>query len=144
MPSQSLHHEKQPKQQGKPHHIESLSGPAPQSHPGVAEAASPKRASLTITDVFVCVGGVNIATLLRASRGSLIEQAEAMGANALVDELWKCTISSPKQRSNGTFRVQIRYTAQATRSTAPDPHKPVALSSARGVPGLMTILRRTH
>lgn len=37
-------------------------------------------------DVFVCIGAVNVTTLLRATRDVLMDVAENLGANALVDE----------------------------------------------------------
>ncbi|TFK38109.1 hypothetical protein BDQ12DRAFT_606399 [Crucibulum laeve] len=125
----------------KPHHIVSASGD-PRSHPGLAESACEKKIPVEWVDNFVCVGGVNVATLLRATRGTLLDQADALGANALVDEQWKCTICGPKHRPNGTFKVQIRYTACATRSSQLDPHRPITLDQAKGVPGLMTIIKR--
>lgn len=79
------------KEQVKAHHVESTSGDSPQSHPGLAEAASPKKEPLELTEVFVCIGGVNLTTLLRATRGALMETAEALGANALVEE--QCVFS---------------------------------------------------
>ncbi|KAJ6470655.1 hypothetical protein C8R47DRAFT_988604 [Mycena vitilis] len=131
-------------EQVKPWHIESSSGEEPQSHPGVLEAAtSTARESLRQTDIFICDGAVNVAQLLRATRNTLLDEAEIIGANALVDEQWNCTICGPKHRHNGTFKVQISYTASATRSERPDPHRPVALDKVKGVPGLMTILLRT-
>ena len=38
--------------------------------------------------------------------------------------------------------AQIHYSAFAALSPQPDPRQPVALSQARGVPGLMTVLER--
>ncbi|KAJ7682966.1 hypothetical protein B0H17DRAFT_942356 [Mycena rosella] len=129
--------------QVKPWHIQSSSGENPQSHPGVLEAVtSPKREPLHHNDVFICDGAVNVAQLLRATRNTLLEEAEFFGANALVDEQWSCTICGPKHRPNGTFKVQISYTASATRSDRADPHRPVALDQAKGVPGLMTVIKR--
>lgn len=70
----------------KDHHIESSSGTS-QSHPGVApEPHSSKLGPFRNTDTFVCVGGVNANTLLRATRTAIVEAAESWGANALVDE----------------------------------------------------------
>ncbi|KAK7044749.1 hypothetical protein R3P38DRAFT_2880626 [Favolaschia claudopus] len=127
----------------KPWHIESLSGEDPQSHPGVLEGAtSTAREPLRHTDVFICDGAVNVAQLLRATRKSLLDLADLIGANALVDEKWNCTICGPKHRPNGTFKVEISYTASATRSDRPDPHRPVALDKVKGVPGLMTVVKR--
>ncbi|KAJ7598955.1 hypothetical protein C8J56DRAFT_915468 [Mycena floridula] len=121
--------------------IESSSG-APQSHPGLADAViGSKKELLQLNDVFICMGAVNVATLLRATRGTLMEMAENLGANVLLDERWTCAIS---QRQKGAFRVQIRYQASAARSAKPDPHRPVALEQAKGVPGLMTIVKRNE
>ncbi|KAJ6588972.1 hypothetical protein B0H19DRAFT_1102323 [Mycena capillaripes] len=130
--------------QVKPWHIQSSSGEGPQSHPGVLEAVTgTEREPLQQTDIFICDGAVNVAQLLRATRNALLDEAQVMGANALVDEQWNCTICGPKHRPNGTFKVQISYTASATRSDRPDPHRPIALDKVKGVPGLMTILNRT-
>lgn len=73
--------------QVKPWRIESSSGEDPQSHPGVEEAVtSTAREPLWRTDVFICDGAVNGAQLLRVVRNTLMELAELIGANALVDE----------------------------------------------------------
>ncbi|KAJ7269824.1 hypothetical protein C8J57DRAFT_1066117 [Mycena rebaudengoi] len=128
----------------KPWHIDSSSGEAPQSHPGVLEAAmSDQRKALNHKATFICSGAVNVGHLLRLSRKQLVEIAEEIGANALVDERWDCTICGPKHRPNGTFKVDISYTASAVQCRIPDPHRPVALEKAKSVPGLMTIVRHT-
>ncbi|KAF9010023.1 hypothetical protein BDQ17DRAFT_1235029 [Cyathus striatus] len=129
------------KRANKPNHIVSSSG-EPLSHPDLKEGACERKVPMEVVDNFFCVGGVNVATLLRATRNTLLEQADLMGANALVDEQWTTTVCTPKNRSSGTYKVQIHYTASATRSTERDPHRPVAVDQAKGVPGLMTILRR--
>ncbi|KAJ7892927.1 hypothetical protein B0H14DRAFT_2335101 [Mycena olivaceomarginata] len=130
-------------ERAKPWHIESSSGEEPQSHLDVLEAVtSTAREPLHHTDTFICDGAVNVVQLLRATRNSLMELAEFIGANALVEEKWNCTICGPKHRPNGTFKVQISYTASATRSDRADPHKPVALDKVKGVPGLMTVVKR--
>lgn len=68
------------------HHIESSSGTS-QSHPDIApEPESSKLGPFKNTDTFVCIGGVNATTLLRATRSAVVEAAESWGANALVDE----------------------------------------------------------
>ncbi|KAJ6595886.1 hypothetical protein DFH09DRAFT_905582 [Mycena vulgaris] len=129
--------------QVKPWHIYSASGEDPQSHPAVLEAVtSPNREPLHRTDTFLCQGAVNVLQLLRATRNTLMEDAEFLSANALVDEQWTCTITGPKHRPNGTFKVKISYTASATRSDGQDPHRPVAQEKAKGVPGLMTVIKR--
>jgi hypothetical protein len=72
--------------QQKEYHIESSSG-ASQSHSSVApEPESSKLGPFKNTDIFVCIGGVNATTLLRATRNTVVEEAEYWGANALVDE----------------------------------------------------------
>ncbi|KAJ7158238.1 hypothetical protein C8R43DRAFT_882506 [Mycena crocata] len=133
------------REQAKPWHIQSSSGEDPQSHPGLLEAiTSPKREKLQHNDTFICAGAVNVAQLLRATRNTLIEVAEFVGANALVEERWDCTIFVPKhRRPNETFKVQVSYCASAaTVVDRVDPHKPVALDKVKGVPGLMTVVKR--
>jgi len=93
-------------------------------------------------DQFICVGAVDLAKLLRACRATLYDSAESLGANVLVDEQWDVKICAPKHRNDSTFKVNIRYSASAARSEKCDPHRPVALDQAKGIPGLMTILER--
>ncbi|KAF8068768.1 hypothetical protein FPV67DRAFT_1489637 [Lyophyllum atratum] len=125
----------------KAHHIESSSG-APQSHQSITENASNKIGPFKLTETFVCTDAVNMYTLLGATRDALLKYAFTLGANSLVDEQWKYTICGPKH--HGTFRIQISYTACTVRSTASDPHKPVALDLVKNVPGCMTILQRNQ
>lgn len=74
-------------ERAKPWHIESSSGEEPQSHLDVLEAVtSTAREPLHHTDTFICDGAVNVVQLLRATRNSLMELAEFIGANALVEE----------------------------------------------------------
>ncbi|KDR80038.1 hypothetical protein GALMADRAFT_208257 [Galerina marginata CBS 339.88] len=127
---------------GKQDHTVISSG-EPRTQPGVKEGCNTRdQVSVEWIDNFTCVGGVNVATLLRASRTALLERVFTLGANALLNEQWECTISGPKPVHNGAYKVQVRYLADATHSTAADPHKPVALDQAKGVPGLMTITKR--
>ena len=60
----------------------------PKTHPDVAESAKDQnKIPVEQTDYFVCVGGVNLITLLRITRITLMEQVErALGANSVVDE----------------------------------------------------------
>ncbi|CAL1699488.1 unnamed protein product [Somion occarium] len=127
----------------KSHHIESTSG-EPQTHPSLARegVTSVRKVPLDTAENFVCRDGVDVIKLLRATRASLLEDAEAIGANALVDEQWFCTVCGPRHRRDGSFRVHIRYSANAVRSEVADPQRPVALENARGVPGLMTVVSR--
>jgi len=106
------------------------------------DATCKRRVPLVHGDLFLCKGAVDVCKLLRGSRASLLEKAEFLGANVLVDESWVCNIRIPKNRRDGTFRVQIRYYASASRSSRPDAQKPVALDKVHNVPGLMTIVER--
>ncbi|KAJ8081773.1 hypothetical protein PM082_007619 [Marasmius tenuissimus] len=125
-----------------PKKIESVSGDSPVSHPGLCDSlTSPQKANIIHRDTFLCVGGVNMDRLLGATRQTMLERAEEAGANCLVDEKWKYTIVAPR-RPRGAYKVQINYSAQAAKSSECDPHKPVALDCASGIPGLMTILER--
>ncbi|EGO29646.1 hypothetical protein SERLADRAFT_378817, partial [Serpula lacrymans var. lacrymans S7.9] len=98
------------KERAKSHHIESTSGD-PQSHPSLAEegATCKRKVPIVQSDLFICVGAVDVTKLLRGSRATLLEKAEFLGGNVLVDEYWTCTICGPKNRRNGTFRVHVRY-----------------------------------
>jgi len=90
------------------------------------------------------MGGVDMKRLIRAARTALYHTAENVGANVLIDEHWSATICGPKHRNDGTFRVNIRYSAAAARSERRDARRPVALDQAKGVPGLMTIIERVE
>ncbi|KAF9045165.1 hypothetical protein BJ165DRAFT_139296 [Panaeolus papilionaceus] len=116
----------------------------PQTHSGLHSISEDQQhVPVEYVDHYVCEGGVNVATLVRATRQALLERVDACGANSLTEEQWQCSIS-PKSTHHGigTYKVDVRYSASATRSTVPDPHKPVALDQARGIPGLMTIRSR--
>lgn len=69
----------------KPHHLISSSG-EPCTHPGLLEGASEERVDVEFIDHYECAGGVNVGILLRATRSSLVERVEDLGANALVEE----------------------------------------------------------
>ncbi|KAI9459766.1 hypothetical protein HD554DRAFT_2029148 [Boletus coccyginus] len=116
----------------------------PITHPTLCEenATCNRRVPLEHGDRYVCKGAVDVAKLLRGSRASLLEKAIMLGGNVLVEESWMCQIRIPKNRQDGKFRVQIRYCASASRSSLPDPQKPVALDKVTNVPGLMTIIAR--
>ncbi|TFK72128.1 hypothetical protein BDN72DRAFT_895106 [Pluteus cervinus] len=118
---------------------------APQTHDAVLRAMKDGHQQfnlstrLTHTDHYICEGGVNVSTLLRATRGTLIEGAGVQGIKALSEEQWDVTIV-PKKAAD-TFKVSVRYSASAANSSV-DPHRPVALDQAKGIPGLMTIVSR--
>ena len=71
-----------------------LSSGDPKTHPDVAESAKDQnKIPVEQTDHFVCAGGVNLSTLLRITRISLMEHAEReLGANSVVDE--QCVYST--------------------------------------------------
>ncbi|KAF9485077.1 hypothetical protein BDN70DRAFT_796670 [Pholiota conissans] len=116
---------------------------APQTQACVADGCrGVGRVPVEYADEFICEGGVNVGTLLRATRLTLLEYCYQMGANALVDESWECRIVGPKTTHHGTYKVDIVYTASATKSTTADPRKPVSMDKATNIPGLMTIIRR--
>ncbi|KAG2041177.1 hypothetical protein BDR03DRAFT_40591 [Suillus americanus] len=123
--------------------IDSTSG-EPQTHPLLqGEGATSKcKIPLVQNDLFFCRDAVDVPKLLRGSRASLFERAENIGANVLVEESWECSIRVPRDRRHGSFKVQVRYHASASRSSHPDPQKPVALDRVQNVSGLMTIVDR--
>jgi len=95
-------------------------------------------------DQFVCASAVDVPKLLRACRSTLLDQARTIGANVLVEEQWCTSIIPPKNRAVGPYKVQVQYSANAARSDKRDPGNPVALEQSKGVPGLMTILKRAE
>lgn len=114
----------------------------PQTHPCLEGATDLVELPLAHSDVFTCKGAVDLPKLLRASRASLFDKAIYSGANVLHKESWHCDIRFPKDTRHHPFRVRIRYTAKASRSSVRDSQQPVALDRVRNVPGLMTILQR--
>jgi hypothetical protein len=77
----------------KPHHLISSSG-EPCTHPGLLEGASEERVDVEFIEHYECAGGVNVGILLRATRSSLVERVEDLGANALVEEQYVFFFSS--------------------------------------------------
>ncbi|KAH9836371.1 uncharacterized protein C8Q71DRAFT_80209 [Rhodofomes roseus] len=104
-------------------------------------ALSVKRVPLEREDTFECRDGVDAAKLVRLARASLLEEAQSIGANVLVDEQWSCHVCGPRHDGR-TFKVHVHYSALAARSDRSDPQRPPAVERARGVPGLMTIVDR--
>ncbi|KAI0701339.1 hypothetical protein BC835DRAFT_1303724 [Cytidiella melzeri] len=119
--------------------IRSSSG-EPKTHPTLSgdDKTSPRKIALVEDRHFLCRDGVDVKKLLRTMRASLLEEAQSIGCQVLVDEQWTSYIHSP--RRDGVYKVAIRYIAYATRSRIPDPQQPVALDHAQGVKGLMTVL----
>lgn len=75
--------------------IESSSGQQPITHPSLVGAVHLYKEPINRGDQFICVHGVDLPKLLRASRLSLLNQAKAMGANVLVDEKYAVAQHSP-------------------------------------------------
>ncbi|KAF7983213.1 hypothetical protein HWV62_23490 [Athelia sp. TMB] len=134
------------KERSRAHHIVSTSGDRPQTHAALQGAGTTaEQIDMELNDVYNCSGAVDTPKLLRASRAKLMQQAKYLNGNVLLDEhgvSWHCTIRGPKNQREreGKYRVHIRYAASASRSSRPDPQRPVALDQARCVPGLMTVL----
>jgi hypothetical protein len=106
-----------------------LSSGDPKTHPNIAESVKDQnKIPVEQTDFFVCAGGVNLSTLLRITRISLMEHAEReLGANSVVDEQcvypmcpfapfihcpfvifrWQCTISGPMPVQSKKYKVQV-------------------------------------
>jgi len=124
--------------------IVSRSGPEPITHPSLSDVASTHKISVSREDQFVCISGVDIPKLLRACRSTLLDHARIIGANVLVEEQWSATIIPLKNRTEGPYKVQVSYSANAARSDRRDPGRPVALDQSKGVPGLMTIIKRAE
>ena len=77
----------------KAHHIISSSGTDHITHPSLLDDNGEldvmmKLARLEIQEDYVCVDGVDVAKLLRASRAALLEHASPLHANTLIDELY--------------------------------------------------------
>lgn len=66
--------------------IVSSSGPEPITHAALSGTLFQKKVHVLRVDEFICESGVDAPKLLRACRSTLLEQAQKMGANALVDE----------------------------------------------------------
>jgi len=135
---------RQQDQQPKPGQIIFTSG-EPRTHPAVESCLQPDQSRFPIEFVesYVCSGGVNIVPLLVATRTSLLDRAEvALGTDTLTDEQWECIITESKSPSSGIYKVEVRYMACATNSSARNPMLPVCIEEVSGIPGLMTILKR--
>jgi hypothetical protein len=94
--------------------------------------------AVEIWDTYEVADAVNLERLLMQTRRRMVEYVNSFGANVLTEERWQSTICGPKK---GVYRVQIRYTAVPKHARKPDPGRPIALNQAKGVPGLMRIVR---
>jgi len=75
----------------KTENIDSTSG-EPKTHPSLQGegATSVRKVPLIQSDLFSCRDAVDVPKLLRGSRASLLERAEFMGADVLVNE--RCVV----------------------------------------------------
>ncbi|KAI9465911.1 hypothetical protein BJY52DRAFT_1113325 [Lactarius psammicola] len=116
---------------------------APRTHPVLRRSQLHKASqSLTYSRTLVCADAVNAEVLLRFSRNELFERAQQANRHvtALVDEEWQYTV---QQTKNGDYNVQVSYSAcpAQCQDTTVDPRKPIALSHATNIPGLMRIIQ---
>jgi len=114
----------------------------PQTHPAVRRAVDDQQLlnaqRIELTDSYRVVGGVNLPLLLRKTRESMLLQGDA-----LAEEKWDVDIVPKKKtRAGHAYKVSVSYSAARIPSALVDPHLPVALDAARGIPGLMTIVSR--
>ncbi|KZT25752.1 hypothetical protein NEOLEDRAFT_1133287 [Neolentinus lepideus HHB14362 ss-1] len=126
-------------------HIDSSSGSEYMTHPTLQDdpTVGAKKLPLIQEETFIVVDAVDVRKLVRASRAALLDKAKTLGANCLVDERWSCTVHPTKSSGNhATYKVHVTYEASAARTSRRDPRTPPALENSRGVPGLMTILKR--
>ena len=64
-----------------------LSSGVPMTHPVIANNQKEEhQIPVEFIEHYVCAGGVNVSTLLRATRATLIERIETLGANTLTNE----------------------------------------------------------
>ncbi|KAG8740578.1 hypothetical protein FRC11_000187 [Ceratobasidium sp. 423] len=113
----------------------------PVSHPYLGEV-SKKYGPVHVHETFECEDAVEPVRLLTLTRRTLVNEAQARGGNALVDEVWEYTVS--KHGKSG-YTVKVDYTAAAAFvDGAHDPQKPVAIETAKtkGINGLMTVTSR--
>ncbi|TFK25133.1 hypothetical protein FA15DRAFT_591135 [Coprinopsis marcescibilis] len=127
-----------------PGHILRSSGKYPSTHRGVAGTLESRfhPVPLQYSCMFMCIGGVDLAILLRETRSALIERMFSnlpVCANTLIEEHWRASICGPK---NEVYHVFIVYSGKAAQSTTSDPRQPVGLDQAKGIPGIMSVVRR--
>lgn len=123
--------------------IRSMSGPA-HTHKSFRQAEITHCGSRIISsDIFTCEGAVNTHRLLALTRNDMYRLARHHGWNALVEEKWRCKILSKQKGKRRKYTVKVCYEATIARSsTHIVVRDPVALTSAKGVDGIMTILGR--
>ncbi|KDN34299.1 hypothetical protein RSAG8_12593, partial [Rhizoctonia solani AG-8 WAC10335] len=115
----------------------------PITHPQIGDVFK-KCGPVRIHETFECENAVEPVRLLTLTRRRLLNEAQARGGNALVDESWEYTIF---KRGKSGYTVKIDYAAGAvfvTGDGAHDPQKPVAIDIAKtkAINGLMTVTSR--
>ncbi|CAE6418851.1 hypothetical protein RSOLAG22IIIB_01197 [Rhizoctonia solani] len=116
----------------------------PITHPQIEDQISKRFGVISAHETFECLDAVEPVRLLTLTRRRLVDEAQARGGNALVDESWEYTVS---KRGKSGYTVKVDYTAGAvfiTGDGAHDPQKPVAIDIAKtkGINGLMTVTSR--
>ncbi|KAF8584050.1 hypothetical protein K439DRAFT_1347088 [Ramaria rubella] len=118
--------------------IKCSSGPSRKTHSTLSTCTNQRRGTIEQHDVYVCSDAVNAPRLVALTREALDEKVQCWGGNAMVDESYKQSTSTPTHQ----HRLQVKYTGVVARCDRPDPHYPVALEEAKSIPGLMTVLSR--
>ncbi|KAF8707297.1 hypothetical protein AX14_013656 [Amanita brunnescens Koide BX004] len=95
-------------------------------------------------DVFTCEGAVDAHRLLSLVRKDICQLARRHGWNALTEEQWECTIfTKPRAGKRARYTVKVCYEAILARSLKSSLECcPAELEAAKGVDGIMTVLRR--
>lgn len=75
--------------------IVSSSGPTPITHPTLSQAVGYSKLPVSHEDEFICSNGVDVPKLLRATRSTLLEKAQILGAHILVEERYITPHYSP-------------------------------------------------
>ncbi|KAF8523066.1 hypothetical protein BU17DRAFT_34958, partial [Hysterangium stoloniferum] len=98
-------------------YIECSSGEEPKTHNRIVDAEPDCIQSAVVShrDVFVCCNGVDTKRLLGLSRTRVLEKAEALGGNAMIDErhvpffrpLWSCAICKQDTKRGTFYRVSV-------------------------------------
>ncbi|EUC65545.1 pyridine nucleotide-disulfide oxidoreductase domain protein, putative [Rhizoctonia solani AG-3 Rhs1AP] len=115
----------------------------PVTHPQLGEIYK-KCGPVRVHETFECENAVEPVRLLTLTRRRLVNEAQARGGNALVDESWEYTVS---KRGKSGYTVKVDYSAGAVLVAgdgAHDSQKPVAIDIAKtkGINGLMMVTSR--
>ncbi|KAF8527322.1 hypothetical protein JB92DRAFT_2698577 [Gautieria morchelliformis] len=122
--------------------IKCSSGPSRKTHSTLSTCTNQRRGTIEHHDVYVCSNAVNAPRLVALTREAMDAQVQRWGGNAMVDESWSYTIQQRKSNHGNSFKVSVKYRGVVAQCERPDPHYPVALEEAKGIPGLMTVISR--